>query len=321
MLMKKFATRTAIGLLVLASACGDDSKAPTDEGDSSFPGAGGKLGDGSIPVLRADGGVSIDIDASTATGLDGAVVTTSADGAVRASDGAVVDSATPTDTLDAAQPVVPVVPDASAPVPVPDAAVVDAATSTPADAGACSINDPRFGCGTAISDNWVRFDNGLEVDRVSGNAWTPVRTPLSDTGVGPDTENENYCLSLNFAGLTTWVVPEIDAVRTLAAGCTATAAGGACPVTEMRVSPVTDGSCTCADGTPPPSAAGFCRPELSSCDTLWTRTWCGADGLECGTYQHWFYLSTDGSIVLRPYENIPPNVKGRCVTKLEQPYP
>ncbi|MDB4988583.1 MAG: hypothetical protein JWN04_3761 [Myxococcaceae bacterium] len=318
MLMKKFATRTAIGLLVLASACGDDSKSNSNEGDSSFPGAGGKLADGgSIPVLRADGGVAVDIDASTGRGteLDGAVVTASPDGAVVESDAAVVGSAAPTGTLDAAQPVVP---DASA--PVADSATADATTTT-GDAGTCSIDDPRFGCGTAISANWVRFDNGLEVDRVSGYGWTPARTPLTDTGVGPDTENENYCLSLNFAGLTTWDVPEIDAVRTLAAGCPATAAGGSCAVTEMRVSPVTDGSCACADGTTPPSPAGFCRPELSSCDTLWTRTWCGADGLECGTYQHWFYLSTDGSIVLRPYENVPPNVKGRCVTKLEQPYP
>ena len=80
------------------------------------------------------------------------------------------------------------------------------------------------------------------------------------------------------------------------------------------VEPSAAGTCTCAASTGAHAASGFCRPEVSSCDTLWTRTFCGPDA-ECPDFAPWFYDVTDGSVVLSTFgSDLANSAKGRCVT-------
>jgi len=322
MLLKPLARSAAIGLLVLASACGDDSKG-SDDSDAAVP-PGGKT-DGGTSVIRSDAGTGPGIDAGL--NIDGSVRDGSlqgdSDGSIdEESDGAV---ATPDSSIDAAQPDT-TGPDATTGT-VPDAATVadaatfadaatDAATSSTGDAGDCSVYDSRFGgCGTAITPTWVRFTSGYEVDRAAKLVWSPTVSPASSVAL------TLHCLSIPPIDGQTHIfdIPTMQQVRTLAAGCPATESGGACEVEvgddkgEVLSSAATH--CDCTGVTPTEHAAGgFCRPEVSSCDTLWARTFCGPNA-ECLTYQHWFYNVQNGSVVLAAENSsLATSAKGRCVT-------
>jgi hypothetical protein len=308
MLRKTLATHTGLGLLLLAMACGDDSKGDGDEQPT-----GQVAPDGGLIVTRSDagGGTGSRGDIDAGVGLDGAI----ADGVtppVTAPDGAVIGvvsdagpgtPTTPGSTLDAA------VPDAG-PTSGNDASTV-ADTGTPVitpDAGDCSINDPAFGCGTAITPTWVRFDNGYEVDRALGRVWSP-------TIVGATPEQlSNYCTTLTVADVThVFDIPEIDEVRTLAAGCGATVPDGACPIKQEAWAPSAGATCSCVGvASGPHASGGFCRPEVSNCDILTTRTYCGPSE-ECSGYQRWYYDVRNGSIVLENSE-LTQLAKGRCVS-------
>jgi hypothetical protein len=216
------------------------------------------------------------------------------DGAVIAADGSV---ATVPGTLDAAAP-----------------GTDGGAVTTP---GNCDVNDPRLGCGTAVSDTWVRYDNGYEGDRASGLLWSPVVT-LSDIGG----DLGAYCITLTLDGAThIFDIPYMDAVRTLAAGCDATESGGSCQVRGDETLPSQGSTCSCDSATGPHAAGGFCRTEVSSCATLWSQTYCGPNN-ECPEYSSWFYDASNGSVVLASFTGeLAKSAKGRCVTQYFAPLP
>ncbi|MEY4512632.1 MAG: hypothetical protein RLZZ450_4754, partial [Pseudomonadota bacterium] len=194
-----------------------------------------------------------------------------------------------------------------------DAALVTADSGSPAldagpiaDPGPCSVNHPTYGCGRSVSDSWVVFDNGLEIDRVNHKAWTPVVEVLDDDAL------RDLCTPLSLGGLTGYDMPQMDDVRTLAAGCAATLPGGSCQVDENMVFISEASNCVCSGGVGP-NAGKFCRPEVSDCETLWV--WTHTD--ETGWYQHWFYDVDTGSIVPQQVGvGIAVPAKGRCVRDL-----
>ncbi|MDB4975562.1 MAG: hypothetical protein JWN48_3903 [Myxococcaceae bacterium] len=313
--LKSLVRSAALGLLVLGSACGDDSKGSEDRTDASLPGTGGK-GDSGTSVIRSDAAVGGDLDASL--DMDAALrdssLPSSEDGSV--SDAASEegrDSALGAEgSLDAAQSTVP---DAATGSSTPDAATADAATTadaaprTTGDAGNCSINDPIYGCGTAIGTEWIRFDNGYEADRTNKLIWSPPQNPNNPATLTA------YCYALSLANQGhIFDIPQMEQVRFLAAGCSATEAGGACKVETLEELPSGKGTCDCSGGTGPHPSGGFCRPELSSCVTLRTRTYCGPN-VECETYRHWYYDVATGSIVVVPDDSpLATSAQGRCVT-------
>lgn len=283
---------------VLSVACGDEQKRPRlSQDDASIigttPDGGGARPDGG--VLLADGAVAPtgDIDGgSPGVGLDGSLPdgatapTPSADGSTAAGDATVANDAGP----------------------VVDSGIssLDAAPA-PVDAGPCPVNHPTYGCGRSVGgDSWVVFDNGLEVDRVNRKAWTPVVDVLDDDAL------RDLCTPLSLGGLTGYDMPQMDDVRTLAAGCAATVPGGSCQVDQDMVLLDEAGECVCAGGVGPNNGK-FCRPEVSDCETIWV--WTHTD--ETGWYQHWFYDVDTGSIVPEQVGvGIALPAKGRCVRDL-----
>lgn len=316
MLIKRLAAVASLGLALCAGACGDDDTDNAGNGDSSVsPGQGDGGGQ-----TRNDGGVGNDIDGgrmdgavadgggSTGPGSDGATDPGN-DASSALPDGALADGSVELDSA---------VADSGATLPdTGTGAPADAGTSTP-DAGPCSVNNPQFGCGTNISATWVRYDNGIEVDTAAGLVWAPPVTTVGDTTF------EEYCLGFEAAGMSNFRAPEVAELRTIARGCVKTETGGACTVTSGLVSPSGAGDCTCLPSDPgysavgPHASGGFCRPEVATCETIWTSTYCGTDTGECANgHWHWFYDVRDGSIV-RVAPDVAPalGAKGRCVAQL-----
>jgi hypothetical protein len=318
MLIKRLAAGAALGLVLFAGACGDDDK--DDDKDPAGDSGAGDAGDSGRPLTPGgDGG--FDIDAST--GLDGAV----RDGSVGPDGSISADGSTPADgstsTLpDGALADVDAATNGGGTGELDGAA--DAATGTTPDtgagagpdAGSCTVNSATFGCGREISPTWVRFDNGLEIDRATGIAWAPA------VGTQNDGNLERECEKLNgsseFGGLSGFGIPEMAEVRTLAQGCAKTVTGGSCPITAgLQDYSAAPSDCDCTGSAPGPYAGGgYCRPELATCETLWTATICEGSA-ECPSHEHWFYDVSTGSIVRAPYGSpLALSAKGRCSTTL-----
>lgn len=202
-------------------------------------------------------------------------------------------------------------------VVVVDGAMVDAASEVDAgrDAGAdgavpCTINDPRFGCGTRLSIDWIHFASGLDIDTKYGRAWSPVIAASSFQGV------RSACAALEVDRIVNFEAPEVDDVRTLAAGCAATVPGGSCAVQSGVVLPSQAGSCSCDTGVGP-NQGKFCRTEVPDCETLWTATECGLVNAECPTPRSWFYDVRNGALVLsEPGQPIASGARARCVAAI-----
>ena len=183
------------------------------------------------------------------------------------------------------------------------------------DAGAdggipCTVKDPRFGCGTRVSPDWVHFASGLDIDTKYGRAWSPVINANSLLGA------RSACSALVVDRLTNFEAPEVDDVRTLAAGCAATVPGGSCAVESGVVLPSESGNCICGAAIGP-NQGKFCRPEVPECQTLWTVTECGVVNAECPSARSWFYDVRTGSLVLAgPTEPLALEAKTRCVAAI-----
>lgn len=272
----RLALRLALSLSALtALACGDDDKKGPDEQP--------------INQLDAstDGAVEPSIDAAVARD------SSTADGAVQA-DGATGSEVDATAPLDAA-------------------ADTDAATSSDAggdagaaDAGSCPIDDSRLGCGRKVADHWYRFDNGLEVDTRYGRAWSPVENVANAAAL------QTKCAGLVLGTLENFEAPEIEDVRTLAAGCASTLPStqpvGGCRVQSGDALAFLGIDCDDCSGTGP-NDGRFCRAEVSSCETLWTLTTC----TDCSASSRWFYDAQTGNVVANtPSQAVWQAAKGRC---------
>jgi len=190
---------------------------------------------------------------------------------------------------------------------------LDAGTGRDAGADgavACAINDRRFGCGTRLSVDWIHFASGLDIDTKYGRAWSPVVAASSFQAL------RAACGALVISQVTNFDAPEIDDVRTLAAGCAATLPGGTCAVQSGAVLPSQSGSCTCPGGVGP-NQGKFCRVEVPDCETLWTLTECGGTNAECATTSSWFYDVRTGSVVISTAaQPIAQEAKVRCVAPI-----
>lgn len=182
------------------------------------------------------------------------------------------------------------------------------------DAG-CAVSDPQLGCGEE-KGAFVRFDNGIELDRTTGLAWAPVQMVSSAHG----DEAERYCDELSLAGVDTFTLPTVDQLRTLAAGCADSATGGSC---KLAAESCVDYSCgiepdscsACEVGKGPHASGGFCRPELADCVNTWSQNSCDDKGATegCPTHRRWYYDGLVGSFALSQAGS---PIHGRCVVRI-----
>lgn len=194
-------------------------------------------------------------------------------------------------------------------------AAQDAGSDAGQDAGApdagqsCEIQLPSFGCGNRVGDDWVHFNNGYDIDTANGRIWSPIVDVTNFSAL------RTACNNLALGPLDDFEVPEMDDVRTLAAGCDATEADGECGVNSGEVlldSDDADG-CFCNNGIGPKDGL-FCRAEVPECVTLWTNTNCGPN-FECQPERHWFYDVRSGTIISQAEgQPIANDAKGRCVS-------
>ena len=292
---------TCLAFTVLA--CGDDNKSPHEgeQPDSGEP----------TSVRNPDGGLSMDsglgMDASRPDGSTNPVSPT--DGAVH--DGSVI-----------------VLPDGAVIVVPTDAATVGIDAATRADAstdastrdGGCDVTDSRYGCGIALSQNWLRFASGLEIDRQYERAWSPVFDVINMADLTAK------CAVLTLPGIAVgqFKVPAITDVRTLAGGCDNTVlTSDACNVTSGNFSPSNAGTCSCTPGGTGPNNGKFCHSDVPECVTLWTQTVCGVS-VECPMPQVWLYDVSTGAVVHTPEfgnSELITSAKGRCFAGIAAPIP
>lgn len=288
------ASTLALALTLTAACNGEAFRFPAPVADAGGTGtttnnATGSTGGGIIDSGTFDGAVVATPDAGNGEGDaslvgsgDGSVASGSADGGASPTDAAV------------------------------DAAVRDAGAD---GAVACEINDRRFGCGTRRSVDSIHFASGLDIDTKFGRAWSPPIRANTFQAV------RTACAALVVNGISNFEAPEVDDVRTLAAGCAATVLGGSCQVESGVVLPSESGACTCGAGVGP-NGGRFCRSDVPSCETLWTVTECGAASAECPTARSWFYDVRTGSLVLAgPGEPIAQQAQARCVAAISYTAP
>ncbi|MET0341403.1 MAG: hypothetical protein ABW252_10390 [Polyangiales bacterium] len=181
----------------------------------------------------------------------------------------------------------------------------------------CDVTHRELGCGTGAPDaGWVRFDRGAQVDTRTGSGWVSVTlTDAELRNTDPDDALEKKCKALVVPGLGKLRIPEIEDVRTWAAGCAKTEAAGSCTITTDRANAAEAEGCRCdppvARG--PHTSGGFCRPEVAECETLWVTTFCHPH--DCTSHTHWFYDVSTGSVVLGDYKSdIARRARSYCVS-------
>lgn len=182
----------------------------------------------------------------------------------------------------------------------------------------CDVNDPRYGCGTALGPNWLRFEGGLEIDRRYERGWSPV------FDVQNMTDLVARCAGLRMRGIAVgqFKVPAITDVRTLAGGCDNTVLGSSgCRVTSGTYPPAEAGTCSC-DTCVGPNNGKFCLPDVPECVSLWTETICEGTP-ECPKREVWIYDVSTGAVGLSPVADLEQltSVKGRCFAGLPAPIP
>ncbi|MDB4987895.1 MAG: hypothetical protein JWN04_3073 [Myxococcaceae bacterium] len=191
----------------------------------------------------------------------------------------------------------------------------DSSVDGGSDAGvACPIQNARFGCGTAVSTNWVVFQSGVEIDRPHHLAWSP---PFEFTSTA---DLAATCDASVLGGITDWDVPDIVEVRTMAAGCEGTIAyidgappnSSQCSVRYGFSTPTSTGECSCTTPMSPRADGLNCGVDVPTCVTVWTKTTCGDT---CSGPKNWFYLVETGAIVLADSQAaVARSAKARCVT-------
>jgi hypothetical protein len=195
-----------------------------------------------------------------------------------------------------------------------DAAVgSDAAASSDAgassDAARCDVTDSRFGCGVQRG-SLVEFANGYTVDRDTRLAWGPVVDPLSDN------DQSVGCGSATFDGVDEFALPTIDQVRTLAAGCDARCelATDSCTGRRCNEACESEAARSCGEGEGRHASGGYCRPELTLCEPMFTRDACDIGSMsDCTVHQHWYYDPQSGIFRL---VRAGQQVAGRCVARI-----
>ena len=183
----------------------------------------------------------------------------------------------------------------------------------------CDIIDARYGCGTALGRNWLRFEGGLEIDRRYERGWSPVFEVhnMADLVI--------TCAGLRMRGIATgqFKVPAITDVRSMASGCDNTVLGSSgCGVTSGTFPAADAGVCSCDATCVGPNKGKFCRPDVPECVTLWTETICeGTPG--CEKREVWIYDVDTGAVGLTPVADLEmlSSVKGRCFAGLPAPIP
>lgn len=293
----KLLTRRCAGtLLLLTVACGDDSNgeelpntpedggatdAATGTGDAGTPGGNRDGAVGTDGAVEMDGG---DTDMDGSLRLDGSTEDAGAsDDAGATGDGGAADAGA--QPADAAQ--------------MTDATVAPDSGPQP---GPCDIEDPRFGCGR-VSGTWVQFDE-YSVDRATGLVWAPVNADQSDN------QHTEGCASPGFEGVGEFMLPTIDQVRTLAAGCEPS-----CELSSSCTGEACQSGCeACTGGQGPHASGGYCRPELEQCSPIFTRNACDlGPRAGCDVHRHWYYDPATGL-----FDLVEPGmlVNGRCVAEI-----
>ena len=298
--------RIAVTLMAFTVlACGDDSKEPSYNGE--YPDSGEPTS-----VRNADGGFSMD----AAVGMDAA----RPDGAIQfLPDGALPNDASLVTLADGA--VVIVVGPSDMDASHADASSSDAAADAGHDAHVgCDVTDSRYGCGTELSQNWLRFASGLEIDRNYERAWSPIFDVLNMADLTAK------CAALTLPGIAVgeFKVPAITDVRTLAGGCENTVlTSDSCNVTSGNFPPSNAGVCSCDPGGTGPDNGKFCHSDVPECVTLWTQTVCGVS-VECPMPQVWLYDVSTGAVVHTPEfgnSELISSAKGRCFAGIPAPIP
>lgn len=177
--------------------------------------------------------------------------------------------------------------------------MLENAACADAKAGTLDFESPHYlGCGhwtdLGNGEGWVEYgetlSQGFAVDQKTGLGW------LMRPNEGPMTlaQVEAFCADLNVQGLDAWRVPTIDEARSLAAGCSATAPGGTCPLSDSTCLTASCGlsnqctSCTWGDG---PKSGSYCRPEATVCGGFHTTSTCS----DCMTPGNWSYGPGNGN--------------------------
>lgn len=311
MLMQRLAVGTALGLVVLtATACG--KKKTSEDEEAIRADAGGDDTDEDEDEDEKDPRGGRNLDAGSK--LDGSTRGSKADGGV--GDGEEEGDGGSDDAADAAPPAPKcdvTHKDLGCGKLTPGAGTTGGAGS---DGGVAGDGGASAGNGTA--GGWLSFDSDVGVDRKTGLAWTKVELAPGEF----DAQLRKKCAALEKGGLDNWKIPEMVEVRTLAAGCAATAADGACTVKQEGV-PASEAAdpatvakdCTCDDAKAGPhTGGGYCRPEVPDCSTRWTDTHFGDE--HGPQHKHWFYDVKTGSIVLAGYETeMAKTAVGYCVTE------
>jgi len=151
---------------------------------------------------------------------------------------------------------------------------------------------PTYGCGhtrpatMAGGADWIEFVNGLHVDLMTGYGWYQVSGSLART------QASTWCNNHSVSGLSDFVLPTIDQVRTLADGCAPQESGGACPLADpscLSEACGKDSPCTNCTGGAGPNNGAYCRSNVPLCFGSHTTSTCS----DCGGNE-WRYNVSNG---------------------------
>lgn len=148
--------------------------------------------------------------------------------------------------------------------------------------------DPVYGCGHRIEGgaggDWITFVSGLHV----GYGWYPTGASLNLT------DATEACDDLTLAGLSGWVLPSIDHMRTLLDGCSGNESGGACRISDPGCLDElcgTDAACPSCPGGAGPNNGAYCRANVPICTTTHTSSSCFVG---CGSNTVWHTNISNG---------------------------
>lgn len=302
-----WASRVTVVLVASLVACGSDEQ---DFGENGFDSGGADRGGaGGSDAGRAD--ASMGGGAGATGGTDSAVVDTRAERDAIANgdssiDQSATDSAVETSSTDASDVRVA---DGDAPVDTSADAQSDASSDASDGTISCDDNDaatydfysPLYGCGHKFDANpndgdaWITYDVGFHVDVATGLGWA-FPGPRSAAAAAA------ACDALSVAGLSDWRMVNIDDVRTIAAGCATTVAGGPCPLHDpsclaMSCAQQIPDCNSCLGGSigTGPHAGAYCKVDVAVCNNFHTSSLC----TDCGDAgpMDWIYGPTNGNFV------------------------
>jgi hypothetical protein len=169
------------------------------------------------------------------------------------------------------------------------------------DAG-CADADPN-----TVDGQSKVFGGCVHVNQVSpGHGWIAYQSFGVDIASGlafvQTAQIKNHdeiaaaCEAMTVQGVSGWRLPTIDEARLLAGGCTPTASGGSCPISDPSC---LNSSCgfaspqceSCLGSQGPHKSKGYCRPEVPFCLNAATSSACQ----DCSTVGFWTYGIINGN--------------------------